>query len=101
MAERPTLRIHSPRPDILDVATERRNYWIFQRFCVRLSAFMIVLSFFFMWVGILFQTPIFPLMAVGFLVLAYIFFGFSKKIEQMSEERTPTRRRPAEDALDC
>ncbi len=90
MPEHPTLRIHSPRPDILVVADERKRLRFMERTCIRLSGLMIVSSLFVIFFAIITNNVHFAIFACVLLVLAYFSMEISKIVHE-THESTPTR----------
>jgi hypothetical protein len=90
MPEHPTLRIHSPRPDIQVVAKERQKVWLMERTSRRLASFMITVAMFFL-LNALFMTEwIFVVVALVSLCAAICCMGASEKFVKLNAE-TPTR----------
>lgn len=90
MPEHPTLRIHSPRPDILDVADTRRRLRFMERTCLRLSGLMIVSATFLTILTVIMNDAFIAIGAFFLMFLAYFFQEISQRLRD-THESTPTR----------
>ncbi len=91
MPEHPTLRIHSPRPDIQVVANQRKQFWLLERTTRRLGSLMVTFALFFCISGfIMGEWWLMSLFVLGCLFLAVSCLGASEKFQEMSAT-TPTR----------
>lgn len=90
MPEHPTLRIHSPRPDIQVVAKERQKVWLMERTSRRLASLMITVAIFFLMNALFLGQWVFVVAALIALCLAISCMGASEKFVKLNAE-TPTR----------
>lgn len=91
MPEHPSLRIHSPRPDIQVVANQRKHLWMLERTTRRLGSLMVTFALFFMIMGFI-TTEWWTISIIVLLCLfiAVSCLGASEKFQEMSAT-TPTR----------
>jgi hypothetical protein len=90
MPSHPSLRIHSPRPDIEDVANHRATFRIAERVCIRITSLMLVVSIFCILLTVLTNSIYIALGAFVTMLLAYVFNGCANRLREGREE-TPTR----------
>jgi hypothetical protein len=90
MPEHPTLRIHSPRPDIQVVAKERQKVWLMERTTRRLASLMVTVAMFFILNALFLTQWVFVVLALVALCLAVSCIGAAEKFETMNAQ-TPTR----------
>jgi hypothetical protein len=90
MPEHPSLRIQSPRPDILAVADERKKMRFLERTFIRASAFMLVGALFFIFATIITVNMMFVFITLFCIILAYTLQELSVRLRDMHEQ-TPTR----------
>lgn len=88
MPAHPVLRIHSPNPDILELANKRIKLQILERTYIRLSALMLVCSFFFIFGIVLTKNIILAFGAFVCCFTAYVMQGISMHLRFMYEEPT-------------
>ncbi len=82
MPSHPSLRIHSPRPDIEDVANHRVSFRVAERVCIRLSGLMLILSFFFVMLTSILHSVHTAVLAFAAMFLAYMFNSCAERLRE-------------------